>query len=252
VLICFSFVVIVQGAVPQLSDGADQCFKKFIKGSMRRVKLAHCPATAKQQQRWASTKYPLHGTPATDGSLEIRIGNVLFNTKSKRTILLKETTVQICMFGKLAGPRLRNGSRAFQVSAHGKPTALPVAGVKLPTGGLDIDTPFCDVNSDGCVSTQPQCSSITFEGGDQDFCSCSTLKVPGYAPAETEVEVTWKLLEVQPGLPAIPGTVCEPEGDMDKLWEEKQKETLACIKLDAKVKDCKDLTAGARNKINGC
>ena len=59
-------------------------------------------------------------------------------------------------------------------------------------------------------------------------------------------------MEVQPDLPAIPGTVCEPEGDMDKLWEEKQKETLACIKLDAKVKDCKDLTPGARNKINGC
>ena len=45
VLTCFSFVVIVQGAVPKLSDGADQCFKQFIQGSMRRVKLAHCSAT---------------------------------------------------------------------------------------------------------------------------------------------------------------------------------------------------------------
>ena len=33
--------------------------------------------------------------------MEIRIGNVLFNKKTKRTVLLKETEVQICMYGKV-------------------------------------------------------------------------------------------------------------------------------------------------------
>ena len=45
---------------------------------------------------------------------------------------------------------------------------------------------------------------------------------------------------------------CEQEFDMDALWNNKEKETLACLKIPAKVKDCSDLQIGARKKIDGC
>ena len=97
--------------------------------------------------------------------MEIRIGNVLFNKKTKRTVLLKETEVQICMYGKVINfwkslkasisklyylqvsyqfksiylyflklntDRLRSSPAALQISAHGKPQSFPpIAGVKV-------------------------------------------------------------------------------------------------------------------------
>ena len=39
---------------------------------------------------------------------------------------------------------------------------------------------------------------------------------------------------------------------MDKLWSEKQKETLNCLKLNATVKACNELQENSRNKIDGC
>ena len=47
---------------------------------------------------------------------------------------------------------------------------------------VDIDTEFCDINANGCVSTQPSCNERGAGGGIQEFCSCSTLDVPAYAP----------------------------------------------------------------------
>ena len=47
---------------------------------------------------------------------------------------------------------------------------------------VDIDTEFCDINANGCVSTQPSCDERGAGGGIQEFCSCSTLEVPEYAP----------------------------------------------------------------------
>ena len=64
----------------------------------------------------------------------------------------------------------------------------------------------------------------------------------------TEVEVTWKLLEAAPGSDA---GQCEKEHDMDKLWKDKKTETLACIKLDAKIKECSELGV-SKSKIDGC
>ena len=67
--------------------------------------------------------------------------------------------------------------------------------------------------------------------------------------AGTDVEVTWKVLEVPSD--ADP-KVCEKDYDMDKLWSEKQKETLNCLKLNATVKACNELQENSRNKIDGC
>lgn len=236
----FNAVLIIKCQDTSLTAGAEQCFKKHISGSMRRVKLSFCPPTARLNQT---------GGYAFD-DLEIRIGNVLFNTNPNvlRTILLKETVVQICMFGKLNTDRLRSKPAALQFSAHGKPESIPVGGIKLVVP-LNVDADFCDINYNGCSATEPSCTEIGQGGGIQEFCSCSTLKVPAYAPAGTDVEVTWKLLEVAPG--AATGN-CEKEADIDKLSRDKQKETLACLKLDAKVKACNELQPGARKKIIGC
>ena len=42
--------------------------------------------------------------------LEIRVGNVLFNTNPKiqRTVLMKNTQVQICMYGKVKTQKPQN------------------------------------------------------------------------------------------------------------------------------------------------
>lgn len=199
---------------------------------MRRVKLSFCEPTARLNE----TGYPFD-------DLEIRIGNVLFNTNPKvlRTILLKQTTVQICMFGKLNTDRLRSKPAALQFSAHGKPESIPVGGIKLVVP-LNVDADFCDIDANGCATTEPSCGEISRGAGIQEFCSCSTLKVPEYAPAGTDVEVTWKLLEVAPEgkeiklSPEVDRDDCEKETDMNTLWREQSKETLACLKLDAKVK----------------
>lgn len=160
---------------------------------------------------------------------------------------MKDTTVQICMYGKLDTNRLRGNVPVLQVSAHGKPTKLGIGGIGVPVP-VGVVTDFCDIKSDGCKTTEPSCDQRGKGGGVQDFCSCSTLKVPDYAPTGTEVEVTWKLLEAEPGSDA---TQCESESDMDKLWRNKKTETLACIKLDAKIKECSELGA-VKNKIDGC
>ena len=71
-----------------------------------------------------------------------------------------------------------------------------------------------------------------------------------FCQAGTDVEVTWKLLEV-PSV-ATPD-LCEETFDIDELWNNgKGKETLACLKIDATVKSCSDLSPTARGKIIGC
>lgn len=64
-----------------------------------------------------------------------------------------------------------------------------------------------------------------------------------------DVEVTWKLLEA----PSQSNTtICEVGFDMDELWNEKQKETLACLKIDTQIKACCDLKPSTRSRIKGC
>jgi len=229
-----------------LSSGAQTCFDKHMKINnekvqIRRVKLSFCNTTARLNANG--------GYPFDPNGMEIRIGNVLFNKKTARTVLLKETEVQICMFGKLDTNRLRDTAR-LQISAHGKPQSFPeVAGIKVNLPDLGINADFCDLNPDGCASTEPSCDKVTKGQGDQDFCSCATLLVPDYAPAGTDVEITWKLME-------IPSTAdkdqCEKKFDIKALWEEEQKETLACLKIDGTVKACNDLQAKSKSKIKGC
>jgi len=226
----------------KLSEGAQKCFDQFMEGTIRRVKLGFCDVPPRIQA---------DGGYAFDPEdMEIRIGNVLFNKKTKRTVLLKETEVQICMYGKLNTDRLRSSPAALQISAHGKPQSFPpIAGVKINLPDLGIDADFCDMEPNGCATTDPGCDTIAPGDGIKEFCSCSSLKVPDYAPAGTDVEVTWKVLEVPSD--ADP-KVCEKDYDMDKLWSEKQKETLNCLKLNATVKACNELQENSRNKIDGC
>lgn len=237
----FVFVTFISSIVSiELSAGAEQCFNNSMVGTRRRVKLGFCDTTGTHLE---NNDYPFK-------NLEIRVGNVLFNTKILRTVLMKKTQVQICMYGELDTDRLRAPAR-LQISAHGKPQSFPeIAGVKINLPDLGIDASFCDLVPNGCTTTEPSCSDRAPGGGVQPFCSCSTLTVPDYAPAGTDVEVTWKLLEV-PSI-ANPGE-CEETFNIDELWNNgKGKETLACLKIDATVLSCSDLSSKKREVIIGC
>ena len=113
-----------------LSSGAQTCFDKHMKINnekvqIRRVKLSFCNTTGNTsliKLRIINKKKIIlndllnkrhlvllniarlnanGGYPFDPNGMEIRIGNVLFNKKTARTVLLKETEVQICMFGKV-------------------------------------------------------------------------------------------------------------------------------------------------------
>jgi len=245
VLTCFVFVYCE--AARELSPGAKQCFegvksdgKKRMAGLIRRVKLAFCEESDRIKQE--------SGFAFDD--LEIRVGNVLFNTKKTlRTVLLKNTQVQICMYGKLDTNRLRGTSTKLQISAHGNPTLFPnsIVGEVLPDLGIDV--PFCDLDPNGCHTTVPGCDEIIPGSGVKEFCTCSTLEVPDYAPAGTLVDVTWKVLQVPS---STNEDTCEQKFEIEDLWKEERKETLACLKIPAEVKNCKDLQPFSRSKIQGC
>jgi len=245
VLTCFVFVYCE--AARELSPGAKQCFegvksdgKKRMPGLIRRVKLAFCEESDRIKQE--------SGFAFDD--LEIRVGNVLFNTKKTfRTVLMKNTQVQICMYGKLDTNRLRGTSTKLQISAHGNPTLFPntLVGEVLPDLGIDV--PFCDLDPNGCHTTVPGCDEIIPGSGVKEFCTCSTLEVPDYAPAGTLVDVTWKVLQVPS---STNEDTCEQKFEIEDLWKEERKETLACLKIPAEVKNCKDLQPFSRSKIQGC
>jgi len=244
ILACFVFI----SAARELSPGAKQCFegvksdgKKRMVGNIRRVKLAFCDESDRIKQE--------SGYAFDD--LEIRVGNVLFdkNKDVQRTILMKNTQVQICMYGKLDTNRLRGTSTKLQISAHGNPTLFPnsIVGEVLPDLGIDV--PFCDLDPNGCHTTVPGCDEIIPGSGVKEFCTCSTLEVPDYAPAGTLVDVTWKVLQVPS---STNEDTCEQKFEIEDLWKEERKETLACLKIPAEVKNCKDLQPFSRSKIQGC
>ena len=52
--------------------------------------------------------------------------------------------------------------------------------INLPDLGIDAD--FCDMEPNGCATTDPGCDTIAPGDGIKEFCSCSSLKVPDYAP----------------------------------------------------------------------
>ena len=52
--------------------------------------------------------------------------------------------------------------------------------INLPDLGIDAD--FCDMEPNGCATTDPGCDAIAPGQGIKEFCSCSSLQVPDYAP----------------------------------------------------------------------
>jgi len=236
------FVTFISSIVSkELSPGAKKCFNDKMVGIKRRVKLEYCNTNGTHLEQKG---YPF-------SNLEIRVGNVLFNTRPDilRTALMKNTQVQICMYGELDTNRLRESAR-LQISAHGKLERLPdtpLLGEVI--ANLNIDASFCDLEPNGCKTTEPVCSERAPGGGIQEFCSCATLKVPAYAPAGADVLVTWKLLEIPSDEDP---DVCEEDFKIDDLFNNKKKETLACLKIPARVQKCKDISEGNRQKIIGC
>ena len=63
--------------------------------------------------------------------------------------------------------------------------------INLPDLGIDAD--FCDLEPNGCLSTEPACSEMAPGGGRKPFCSCATLTVPDYAPVSVTYETIVKV-----------------------------------------------------------
>ena len=107
--------------------------------------------------------YPLEVT-------DVRLGNVLYNTRKNRTVLFKNQQVDVCFFGTM-----RNKTSvpvSMQNSVHGI--------IGIITNVFDFKHSFCDLKTDACFDTRPACGEPFVE--DNNFCLCSTLQVPGITP----------------------------------------------------------------------
>merc|ERR1712126_489202 len=98
------------------------------------------------------------------------------------------------------------------------------------------------------MGTEPGCDEVIPGSGVQEFCTCSTLEVPDYAPAGTIVEVTWKLLQTPSGTNV---DVCEQKFDIENLWKEERKETLACLKIQLQSRIAKTSATRMMRKLKG-
>ena len=61
---------------------------------------------------------------------------------------------------------------------------------------MGIDADFCDMEPNGCATTDPGCDTIAPGEGIKEFCSCSSLKVPDYAPVSVKnIPLPYRYLE---------------------------------------------------------
>ena len=121
--------------------------------------------------------------PGNKFTLDIVDISTTYHTKLHRHVLFKNDVVSFCISGKATG--VPGDVLYLQNSVHGSVRVkldIPLLGNVLDQG---INTPFCDIDKDGCTQLTPACGSIKPGVAlvkDQEFCYCSTLQVPSWAP----------------------------------------------------------------------
>merc|ERR1712127_902355 len=179
---------------------------------------------ASAQQREFKAKFEDCGSildisPAIQGSVSI---TAPFNRKTKRHVLFKGASVEICINGTIpSNAALPVVGQGLKNSAHGQ---LIVLGLEVP-----LAVPFCDVSLNACAGASPACDQMQ-PGSEVRL--CSSLQVPTQSP-DTDVNVTWKVLREETA-----DTNCESTFQLQGL-RQKGKTALACLKIPARVQSRK-------------
>jgi len=186
--------------------------------------------------RLYGTKYDVcsdENTPSSElaGTEFFEIMNVSltapYHLKAKRHVLWRDHQVQVCLSAR--AKTLTEKVTFLQNAAFGYVYLF---------GVLPLDSPFCDIDKNTCTNMQvgPQndqkCSKDAALQPGQEFCTCSNIKVPAVAPAETNVDITWIVMSTQ----KEPGRDCETSRDVKQLAS-RGKKKLMCIKIPAVIRN---------------
>jgi len=172
-------------------------------------------------------------------------GKVTFRTAMKR-----DSTVDVCVFGKINAARLKSNPEKLQFVAHGE-----IEGKNLLTQGIKIvgdltgtgsELAFCketggELKADLCNNDlSAPCSGLASQSGIQNFCACTSLHVPAIPSlgplGKLKVKTTLKVLH-SPEESNL--GQCVREFGIEKLFGEKKKETIACITIPTYIPPAK-------------
>jgi len=157
---------------------------------------------------------------------EVRVSGAALAERGQRLVLFRASTVQMCMFGRLDTGYLRSKNLTFSV--HGNIE-------HLLSSLIDPAVPFCDIGVDVCKGKGSTCDRLEATPAVQNFCGCTTIKVPNVPTDEKIfVKTTLKVLDfARIGAPVTPEDVdtCEKRFDIDDLKSKSNKNTLACIRI---------------------
>jgi len=173
----------------------------------------------------------------------VRVKNgALVKTKDGvfRTSMKRESTVDVCVFGKINVDRLASSPKKLQFQAHGEIEGqnLLAQGIKLvgDVTGTGSELAFCketggELKANVCSNAGSTCGSLD-SSGVQNFCACTSLNVPAIPSLglldKLKVKVTLKMLH-SPDEDDL--NQCVRQFSIQKLFNEDKKQTLACINI---------------------
>lgn len=175
----------------------------------------------------------------------VRVKNgALVKTKDGvfRTSMKRESTVDVCVFGKINTERLSANPKSLQFTAHGdiEGDNILAQGIQLigDVTGTGSELAFCketggELKADVCSRPGSTCDKLdALPPRVQNFCACTSLNVPAIpslgALSKLKVKVTLKMLH-SPEEDDL--SQCVRQFSIEKLFKEEKKQTLACINI---------------------
>jgi len=190
---------------------------------------------------WA---YQIESVRVKNGAL------VKTNDGQFRTAMKRDSTVDVCIFGKINAARLKSNPQNLQFVAHGE-----IEGKNLLTQGIKIvgdltgtgsELAFCketggELKADLCNNPlSASCSGLASQSGIQNFCACTSLHVPAIPSlgplGKLKVKTTLKVLH-SPKENNL--GQCVRDFSIEKLFNEKNKETIACVTIPTYIPPAK-------------
>lgn len=164
---------------------------------------------------------------------EIRVSGAALAEKGMRTVLFRDSTIRMCMFGRM-DPKFVKSAK-LQFSVHGNIE-------HILDNLFDPAVPFCEIGVDLCKERGSTCDRIQPAASEPtNFCSCTTINVPN-VPGNDKIRVRTSLKALESPDESSLNT-CETEFDIDDLKADKNKNTLACVVIPS-------LLGKARPQIN--
>lgn len=179
--------------------------------------------------------YQVESVRVKNGAL-VRTKDGIFRTSMKR-----ESTVDVCVFGKMNTDRLTRLPKNLQFTAHGEIVGdnILAQGIQLvgDVTGTGSELAFCketggELKADVCATQGSTCGKLSANSGVQNFCACTSLNVPAIpslgALSKLKVLVTLKMLH-SPDEDNL--SQCVRQFSIEKLFNEEKKQTLACVTI---------------------